>query len=129
MLTDYQVLKGYAVASIILSILIFLGIILCGACHAGGFDYDRIADAIFLAENSKAHPYGVLTHYKHTTPRQACINTIKHAEKDWDGSGDFISFLGSRYAPTVNATNDPKKLNANWIRNVKYFLDKLESQE
>lgn len=85
----------------------------------------EIADAIFKAENSKSHPYGILEHYEHTTPRQACINTIKHARKDWDGEGDFIAFLGSRYAP-IGASNDPNGLNKNWVKNVNCFLERKE---
>jgi len=91
----------------------------------GDFSNDQIADAIFKAENSKTHPYGILAHYKHTTPRQACINTIIHARKDWNGQGDFIEFLGSRYCP-VGAKNDPTGLNKNWIKNVRYFLGRAK---
>lgn len=70
---------------------------------------DSIANAIYQAEGGAKtkHPYGILAKYKTTTPRQACINTIKHARRDWDGKGDFIAFLGSRYCP-VGAANDPK---------------------
>lgn len=86
------------------------------------YTVDQIANAIYKAENSKSHPYGILAHYKHTTPRQACINTIRHALKDWNGRGDFISFLGSRYCP-VNCEND-NGTNQYWVKNVKYFLQK-----
>ena len=84
---------------------------------------DKIADAIYKAENSKAHPYGIMVKYKTTTPRQACLNTIAHAQRDWSGVGDFIEFLGSRYAP-IGAENDPTNLNKNWVGNVRYFLEK-----
>jgi hypothetical protein len=85
---------------------------------------EQIANAIFKAEggNRTSHPYGILTHYKHTTPRQACLNTILHARKDWDGKGDFIVFLGHRYCP-VGCNND-NGTNRFWIKNVKYFLQK-----
>jgi hypothetical protein len=88
-------------------------------------DCNRIANAIYIAEGGSAtrHPYGILQHYKHTTARQACINTIQHAYKDWNGSGCFISFLGVRYCP-IGAKNDPTGLNKNWIRNVKWNLRK-----
>lgn len=81
-----------------------------------------LANAIFKAENSKSHPYGILTHYKHTSPRTACLNTIHHAKRDFNGKGDFIVFLGNRYCP-VGAKNDPRGLNKNWVRNVKGFLN------
>lgn len=83
---------------------------------------EQIADAIYKAEGGAktSHPYGILAHYKITTPRQACLNTIAHARRDFKG-GDFIEFLGSRYCP-IGASNDPMGLNKNWIGNVKYFL-------
>ncbi len=80
----------------------------------------QLADSIYIAEGGSktSHPYGILKKYKNTTPRQACLNTIAHARRDWNGQGDFIEFLGSRYAP-VGAKNDPTNLNKNWIKNVK----------
>lgn len=86
-------------------------------------DFNPLADAIFRAEGGSKthHPYGILATYQHTTPRQACLNTIAHAWRDWNGNGDFIAFLGNRYCP-VGAANDPTSLNRNWIHNVKSFL-------
>lgn len=85
---------------------------------------ERLADAIRKAEGIHSkHPYGILKKYKKTSPRQACINTIKHALKDWNGNGDFISFLGARYCP-VGAANDPTGLNKNWIKNVRFFYER-----
>lgn len=102
---------------------LFLAKIVWGA--EVGYTNEQIADAIYLAEGGAktSHPYGILAHYKHTTPRQACINTIIHAKKDWNGKGDFIAFLGSRYAP-IGVANDPTGLNKFWIRNVRYFLQR-----
>lgn len=93
--------------------------------RAESIDVERLATAIWYAEGGAktTHPYGILAHYKTTTPRQACINTIRHAIKDWDGKSDFISFLGSRYCP-VGAKNDPTNLNRNWIKNVRYYYGK-----
>lgn len=96
----------------------FLG----GVAIAGGYDVERLANAIYRAEGGAktSHPYGILAHYKHTTPRQACINTINHQLKHWNGKGDFIEFLGKTYCP-IGAKNDPQGLNKNWVRLVKYF--------
>ena len=52
-----------------------------------------------------------------TTPRQACINTIKSGLKRYSvykGKDDFITFLSKTYAP-LNADNDPTGLNASLI--------------
>ena len=81
----------------------------------------EIVNAIGRAENSTAHPYGIMQKYKNTTPRQACFNTIHHIMRCWNGKGDFIAYCGSIYAP-VGAGNDPGGLNKNWVKNVKYFL-------
>lgn len=92
--------------------------------YAVSIDYDRLANAIYKAEGGAktSHPYGILAKYKHTTPRKACINTCKHAFKDWNGKGSFIAFLGSRYCP-VGAKNDPMGLNKNWVGNVTRFYN------
>ena len=94
------------------------------------YTVEQIANAIYKAEGGAKtkYPYGILKKYKKTTPRQSCIKTIKHAQKDWDGKGDFVEFLGSRYCPVV-AKNDPKGLNRNWVKNVKYFLVKQMEKE
>jgi len=112
-----------------IAILIFciaiLILMLVGVVKAQEINLDKLANAIYHAEGGvkTRHPYGILTKYKHTTPRQACINTIKHALRDWNGEGDFITFLGSRYCP-IGTSNDPRGLNKNWVKNVRYFLSK-----
>ena len=95
----------------------------CIVCFGDAINVPALADAIYKAEGgaNTSHPYGILTKYKTTTPRQACINTINHALRDWDGTGDFVAFLGSRYCP-VGAKNDPTGLNVNWVKNVNWFL-------
>jgi hypothetical protein len=87
-------------------------------------DIERLATAIYFAEGGArtSHPYGILVHYVHTSPRQACINSIKHRLRDWDGKGDFICYLAKFYCP-VGAANDPTGLNKNWIKNVRYFYN------
>jgi len=81
-----------------------------------------IASAIWQAEggNRTSHPYGILSHYHHTTAHQACINTIRHRLRQWNRRGDFIVFLGETYSPP--------RINPNWVRLVKYFLSKEKNQ-
>lgn len=91
-------------------------------------DINKLANAIYIAEggNKTSHPYGILTHYKHTTPRQACINTIKSNLKRFNTQSkekDFIVFMSKSYCP-IGAKNDPKELNRNWVKNVKYYYNK-----
>lgn len=94
-----------------------------------GYSVERLADAIYLAEGGAKtrHPYGILTKYKTTTPRQACINTIRHKYRDWvelGSHGDFLAYLQGRYCP-IGAANDPTGLNKNWLSNVKQIYSSL----
>ncbi len=61
-----------------------------------------------------------------TQCRYACetiVNNVKRFHRQI-GENDFITFLGSRYAP-VGADNDPHNLNAHWVRNVKFFYNQF----
>lgn len=109
------------------SILIFTLLFSAPVAYANVLiDKNKLADAIYKAEGGSKtkHPYGILRRFKLTTPRQACLNTINHAIVDYRGNSDdlkgFIAFLGKRYAP-VEAFNDPRGLNKNWVRNVTKF--------
>ncbi len=87
-----------------------------------GYTCSEIAGAIYKAENSKNHPYGIMTKYKHTTPREACLNTIKHRAMEYVRVGEplegFIVFLGRTYSPP--------SINPNWVKLVKWFLKHSE---
>lgn len=110
-----------------LSILVY-SVLCLGGIARGNIDPNKLADAIYKAEGGAktTHPYGILTHYKKTTPRQACINTInnqiKRHAKHKRGK-DFLVCLRDRYCP-LKAKNDPKNLNANWLKNVRYFYER-----
>jgi hypothetical protein len=103
-------------------LLVFLFI--CAPCYAEAINLDKLADAIYYAEGGSKtkHPYGILKKYKTTTPRQACMNTILHAQRDWNGNGDFIEFLGSRYCPIGSDTDDGNC--KNWVPNVKRIYER-----
>lgn len=108
----------------------------CSLVHADtvytfyGYTVSQYADAIYKTEGGShtRHPYGVLTTYKHASPRQACINTVLHQYRLWaryGAHGDFLSYLAMSYAP-IGAGNDPTGLNKNWVKNVKWFLEHPE---
>ena len=126
--TVIEVIVRYSIKGIFIA----AGILLLAAAGYAESQYTdaQIADAIYLAEGGpKAlYAYGVLKHYRHTSARQACLNTIAHARRDYKDSGDFILFLSKRYAP-IGAANDPRGLNKNWIKNVKFFLQKAEQSK
>lgn len=97
-------------------------------------DVNLLADSIYLAEGGSKtnHPYGILKRYKHTSPRQACLNTIFSAQNRFAKQSqekDFILFLSKTYCP-IGASNDPKGLNKNWASNVsKIYSKKLLNKQ
>ncbi len=123
--------------------LVFFALFLMGSCriaHADthnkivinvhtidGYTLDQWCSAIYMAEggNKTKHPYGILAKYKHTTPLQACRNTVRHKYSQWvkEGrKGAFVAYLGAKYCP-VGCSND-NGTNKNWIKNVNYWLKK-----
>lgn len=88
-------------------------------------DYQKLADAIRKAEGNAN--YGVLTKYKHTSPRQACINTCRNQYKRHLAhhcGKSYLVCLRDRYCP-IGASNDPTGLNKHWIKNVSYFYPEV----
>jgi hypothetical protein len=108
------------------TMILVAGLALASSLRAAGLpDAERLVDAIGKAENSKAHPYGIMATYKHTTPRQVCLNTVHRAQSRWQAAGkpgDFIVFLAKTYVP-ANSKNDPDHLNRNWVKNVRWFYE------
>lgn len=114
---------GLLVAVLILLAVLFF---MAGCACASEPNYSQYADVIYKVENSKSHPYGIMKKYKHTTPRTACINTMKHQYRNWvkaGSPGDYIKWLSYHYAP-LNVSNDPFGLNRNWERNFRAILFK-----
>jgi len=100
-------------------------------CRGANEDYfDRIVDAIYRAEGgAKAqYLYGIRSvKYKDAEEaRRICYNTVRNNWGRWEKSGqqvEYLVFLANRYAP-IGAENDPKGLNNNWLRNVRFYLNK-----
>ena len=91
--------------------------------------FERLADAIFKAENSKRYPYGIIKPYcgpkTVAACRKGCLQTIEKRHRMWldtdpatISADAFISYLSRSYAP-LGAKNDPSNLNSNWIKNVR----------
>ena len=99
-------------------------LLMAATCYGSTAWENSLAGAIFKAENSKTHPYGIMQTYKTTTPRQACINSIRTNVRLWKKSGcqgDFIDAMARRYCPRGDS-RDVFGLNDNWSRNVKTFM-------
>ena len=97
----------------------------------GDIEYPVNPYALLLAireaeKGRKGFEFGIISAKNtdlETQCRYACetiINNVKRFYRQTEN--DFITFLGSRYAP-VGADNDPHNLNAHWVRNVKFFYN------
>lgn len=97
------------------------------------FELATIVAAIRYTENgSYGKEYGILAKgCKKTYRSQAgwCAATVYKRYNAWvklGSRGSFIEYLGKSYAP-IGASNDPKNLNKNWVKNVEYYVAKQES--
>ena len=91
---------------------------------------DLLVSAIYRAEGSEkaTFPYGIRSVKCDSLAecKRVCQNTVRNQIKRWEKAGKkepYLVSLRNRYCP-LNADNDPKGLNSNWLRLVKYFLRK-----
>ena len=83
-----------AFIGVIIGLILFL---LQGCAYS--YTINNYANAIYKAEGGlkTKHPYGIMVKYRHTTSRQACINTIKHRLSIYNRlrlKTGFTAFLG-----------------------------------
>lgn len=89
----------------------------------------RLSNAIYHAEGGvKARkPFGLIS-YKLSSKKDyqvACITKLNAYLNEWEyfkSPGDFVVYLGNYWAPTVNVSSATRKLNNNWVKNVKWYL-------
>lgn len=61
------------------------------------------------------------------TCRKVCIKYVTMYYADWKAAGrpgNFIDYLANIFAPVVGVNKNTAKLNKNWPRNVKFYVDK-----
>lgn len=108
-------------------------VVLSVLAHAKEYSDEEIAQAIYLAEGGAVskYPYGIRSVKCNSKDecKKICLKTIANNRKrfasDSKGFSDYLQFLASRYCP-IGADNDPKGLNKNWLKNVRFFLKKGE---
>ena len=119
----------------IILIAVFIGIATnayADKCEdACGYSCTRIVNAIYKAEggNRTKYPYGIksVSCDSVTECRRICLNTVKNNVDRWmtarelGDNRDYLTFLWHRYCPP-----QANELNSNWLKNVKYFLNKQE---
>lgn len=128
---------GIVICVITIVCALFILIMISGCAQASevisqpnvaGYSLNQWCEAIHKAEGNDN--YGILTKYKHTTPLQACRNTILHYWRDYSSlpsktrqSKRFLEYAENRYAP-IGVSNDPNNLNKHWAHNVQYYLER-----
>lgn len=99
-------------------------------CHG---DLRMILYAIRLSENGAPgrefgvlHPRAIDTNLN-TQAGWAAATIVKNHQRwiDEGSPGNFISYLGARYAP-VHAQNDPRDTNKVWVHNVTNWFDRFK---
>ena len=98
------------------------------------FSNTQIVRAIWHTEGGRlAHyAYGIrsVRYSSIAEARRICFNTVRNNRKRFADYGhkqypDFLSFLASRYCPTTGKLSPAeRRLNRNWIINLRYFLKK-----
>lgn len=114
-----------------INIISIIMILLIYSNQCFGYSDEDLVNAIYLAEGGAKtkYPYGIksIKCESEQECRKICFNTVRNNRKRYKadnmGYKDFIAFLGARYAP-IGAENDPKNLNRNWVKNVRYYLRK-----
>ena len=118
----------------LLHILLILSILMallhgCMVGYAQEYTDEQIVNAIYKAEGGEkaTYLYGIrsVSYKDEAEARRICLNTVRNNRrrfKDQTKHNEYLLFLASRYCP-INADNDPKGLNKNWVKNVKYFLE------
>ena len=108
------------------TVLMILMLTVCVPAMA--YDAQSFCDAVYHAEGgAKAKkPYGVLSVpcNGEAECRRICINSYNNNQKRFANQSkftDFTEFFASRWAP-IGVANDPTNLNANWLKNVRWFL-------
>ena len=84
---------------------------------------ETVVQAIYCTEGGShtKHPYGIMQHYQHTTPKNACFNTVNHfcvSHKIVKVDRYFITILSEQYCPP---SVDPIG-NKNWQHNMIQIL-------
>lgn len=110
-------------------LVLVIAFMLIGAVSAfSAPNFNTIVDAIYKVEGAEKaiKPFGILSVpcNGYVECRQICYNTVKNNYARWlksDQSMTYLEFLAIRYAP-IGVSNDPKNLNQNWLKNIKYFL-------
>lgn len=112
---------------------ILLSLLLAGnACgQISSNKVDKIVSAIYKIEGGAKtkYPFGIKsinTNGDYNKAKRICENTVRNNYVRWQKSSksiDYLEFLQRRYCP-IGASDDPKNLNSNWLKNLRKELGK-----
>ena len=113
---------------------LFIASLAASLARAEEYSDTQIVRAIWHTEGGQKaqFAYGIRSiKYKDIAEaRKICYNTVRNNRRRYAQYGhkqypDYLSFLASRYCPTKGKLSQAeKKLNGNWLKNVRYFLRK-----
>ena len=138
MTNEYVNYLGRVTAIALLVIILLFGILLL-AVRAEEYSDSEICQAIWVIEGgAKAqYAYGIrsVKYRDRQEARRICYNTVRNNRKRYADYGykqypDFLSFLQSRYCPIKGKLSKAeRKLNGNWLRNLRYQLAKARDKK
>lgn len=120
-----EIIGGVILKFIAFIIIFTLFLAFVRGCEAQEYTDEQIVNAIYKAEggDKAQYPYGIRS-IKTDNPRQVCFNTVRNQRERHRKHScglTYIECLANRYCP-IGAKNDPRGLNKNWLKNVKFFL-------
>ncbi len=129
-----QFLAKRAIENFLKAKKIFTLVLLLLIIPSQSFAYtdQELCSAIYKSEGGEnaQYLYGIRS-VKYDTPeeaRQICLNTIRNQRRRHEAhvcNLSYLECLAKRYCP-IGADNDPKGLNKNWLKNVRYFLKEAQ---
>ena len=119
--------------------LLIIWLLLCSPGLTADWTDTEIASAIYVIEGGAqaSYLYGIRSvRYRDAAEaREICLRTVRnnrkrHADYGHKQYPDFLAFLGSRYCPvTGKLSQAEKKLNGNWLPNLRRQLEKKNRKE
>lgn len=124
------IVAGVVIVLTVILIVFWPGTVKADEASAEEYSAMEICDSIYRAEGgAKAQYYYGIRSVKYDNLAEAqriCLNTVRNNKRRYalaGSKGEFLQFLANRYCP-IGADNDPKGLNKNWLKNVKFYLEK-----
>lgn len=118
------------IGCMLMCLALFIGGCWNSTAHASEYSDEEIVNAIRKAEGTWTYGIKSVACATEIECREICFNTVKNNRKRYKEYGykrysSYIEFLQSKYCPTKgrNLSASERRLNRNWLKNVKWFLE------